>query len=57
MVFDVTSKIYNGTYTKEYEGLSTDTKPTLLAIQSGSVFLEIDTTSLYKWHVDSWVGQ
>lgn len=55
MVVDVTSVIYNGTYIKEYEGLSTDTKPTLSSLQSGSVFFEIDTTSVFKWHVDVWV--
>lgn len=52
---DVTTRLYNGTYIKEYEGYSTDVKPVLSTLQSGSVYLELDTSSIFKWHVDEWV--
>lgn len=39
---------------KEYQGLSTDTKPMLTAENSGSSFLCVDTGDVYDWHVDTW---
>ena len=39
----------------EYQGLSTDTKPTLIASQTGSQFLELDTGAFFVWHVNAWV--
>ena len=39
----------------EYQGLSTDTKPTLTESQTGSEFLELDTGSYFVWHVNAWV--
>jgi hypothetical protein len=52
------------TSTREYQGLSTDTKPTLDKRFTGSTYLEIGvdgngepngTTKLYTWHIDKWV--
>ena len=55
----VTNDIYNGTETNrlllEYQGLSTDTKPTLIESQSGSEYLELDTGSFFVWHINVWV--
>lgn len=39
----------------EYQGLSTDVKPTLIESQTGSEFLELDTGSFFVWHVNAWV--
>ena len=39
----------------EFQGLSTDIKPTLIESQSGSEFLELDTGSYFVWHVNAWV--
>lgn len=38
----------------EYQGLSTDTKPTLIESQSGSQFIELDTGSIFIWHINAW---
>ena len=45
--------IYVGTL--EYQGLSTDIKPTLTESQTGSEFLEVDTGAFFVWHINAWV--
>ena len=58
-VKSVTNDLYNGTETNqlmfEYQGLSTDTKPTLLEQNTGSEFLELDTGAFFVWHINAWV--
>jgi hypothetical protein len=44
----------SGNKIKEYQGLSTDTKPTLEENNSGSTFLEVDTVKGFTWHEDQW---
>jgi len=39
----------------QFQGLSTDTKPTLNANQSGSTFYCVDDKSYHTWHIDEWV--
>lgn len=39
----------------EFQGLSTDVKPTLTESQSGSEFLELDTGAYFVWHINAWV--
>ena len=39
----------------EYQGLSTDTKPTLTANNTGSTFFELNTKKAFLWHIDSWI--
>ena len=39
---------------KEYQGLSTDTKPTLTEKNTGSTYYEVDTKNGYVWHIDQW---
>jgi len=56
----VDSTHIEGTTTKyvgtlEYQGLSTDTKPTLIESQTGSQFLELDTGAFFVWHINAWV--
>lgn len=38
----------------EYQGLSTDTKPTLALNSSGAIFEEMDTGAIFTWHIDKW---
>ena len=58
-IVNVTNDLYNGTETNqlqfEYQGLSTDIKPTLEEKNNGSEFLELDTGSYFVWHTNAWV--
>jgi len=40
---------------KEFQALSTDEKPELQEINTGSQLLEVDTGSFFVWHIDGWV--
>lgn len=39
---------------QNWEGLSADTKPTLLDENTGSSFYCVDTGDYYHWHIDQW---
>ena len=47
------------TFIEEYRGISTDTKPILLANRNGSVFYEMDTKKAWLWDGENlkWLPQ
>lgn len=38
----------------EFQGLSTDVKPTLIENNTGSTFWCVDSHEFYIWHIDQW---
>lgn len=42
---------------RDYQGLSSETKPTLTAANSGSTFYCVDTGDVYIWQSSAWYAQ
>lgn len=49
IVFQEESNVYSDKFTRDYTGLSTDTKPTPADLDDESTFCELDTRSTWRY--------
>lgn len=54
MVILLKEKRDGNTILFDYQGESTDEKPTLSEIYTGSTFFCVDNGSAFVWHIDVW---